>query len=124
MKIEEYIKSLDSIKINDSAVKDVEERYKIKCPEILKKIISNAKEPVFLDDEIRILSLLEILNASRDLHVQFIKLGMIPFADCYDNDFIVYCRDGKWAYFNITDEIKYDEVQEFYDLFKKESLNE
>lgn len=118
MTINEYVTQLDNIKINNSAVKDIEERYNIKCPDVLRKIISNSKKSVFLDHEIRVLSLSEMLNAPRNLHVDFINLGMIPFADCFDNNFAVYCRNRKWASFNIVDQCKYNETASFGELFK------
>lgn len=117
MTIQKYMEQLKDIAINTSAVKDIEDRYRIKCPEPLKRLISNAKESVFLDHEIRILSLKEILNAPVNLHVDFIRLGIIPFADCYDNDFAVYCRNGEWALFNIVDQCKFNETSEWEKLF-------
>lgn len=43
-----------------------------------------------MDDGVRILAFKEILNAKEELHVDFKADGIIPVADCGENDFIVY----------------------------------
>lgn len=117
MTIHEYIDKIQQLERHVALINDIEDRYQMSLPEVLKDIISNSREPVFLEDDVRILSISEILNANKTLSVDFIALGMIPFADCYDNDFAVYCRDGKWAIFNIIDECKFDETDDILNLF-------
>lgn len=100
----EFIKSINEASIDDSKVKKIEDLYSDSLPEVVKKIISCNDSSLFLDDEIRILSLTEIINAEKDLHVDFPGVGIVPIADCGDNDFIVYdYKNSAWAKFNIVD---------------------
>lgn len=112
----EYLKSLVSIKVNKEISKKIISVYSDNLPEIVLKIASNAKEPIFLDDDSRILSYDEMIDAEQDLRVQFKEKGIIPLVDCGENDFIVYHFENKiWSKFNIVDETVFK---------KKDSLEE
>ena len=108
----DYLDKVIGYNYDEKKLKIIHEMYSDQLPEILEKIISNSDEAVFFDDGTRILSYSEILDAEKDLHIEFKDKGLIPISDCGDNDFIVYDFINKiWAKFNIADEI----------LFKKRS---
>ena len=70
------------------------------------------------DDIIRLLSHDEILNASRELDVDFVELQLIPLMDTGDNDFIVFDIDGgNWCKFNIVDSIKFKHKESLEGFF-------
>ncbi len=57
------------------------------------------------------------MDAEKDLHVAFKSKGIIPFADCGENDFVVYeSNKGKWAKFNIIDETMFKEKADIREL--------
>ena len=100
----EFIKSINEASIDNSKEKKIEDLYADNLPEVIKRIISCNDSSIFLDDEIRILSFTEIIDAEKDLHVDFHSIGVIPMVDCGDNDFIVYdYNNSTWAKFNIVD---------------------
>ena len=101
----EYMDTLSVAQIDKAKVEMVCSTYGADFPNIVKKIISSADETVFLDNGYRRLSISEIIDAEKDLHVQFRKKGILPLMDCGENDFIVYhFVDNFWSYFNIVDE--------------------
>lgn len=78
------------------------------------RIVSSLESPVFWDgrEVCRLMSLSEIAHAASDLHVDFTKLGLIPFFDRGDNNFIVYMPGPhQWAMFNIHDETLWEQGQ-------------
>jgi hypothetical protein len=100
----EYLEGMDELQIDNEKVSKIESLYGSKVPEVVKKIISNNDETIFLE-ECRVLSLVEIADAETDLHVDFKGKQILPLFDCMDNDFIVYhYGTGKWSLFNIVDE--------------------
>lgn len=112
----EYIQQLASVKINMEKVSKVANIYGKDLPEAVQEIVSASEESIFFDDNSRILAFDEILDAEQDLHVDFKAKGMIPLADCGENDFIVYnIGEKNWSKFNIVDEVSFK---------KKESLEE
>ena len=108
----EFLESLHDNQIDDLKVKQIEDLYKCNISDEVKQIVSNCDETIFFDDDdSRVLSFDEILDAEEDLHVEFIKKKMLPLFDCLDNDFIVYKTDTHtWTRFNIVDEIDFDEA--------------
>lgn len=105
MTAKEYLGSLESLKLEKEKVDRIESLYADNLPEIIQKIVSNSREAVFFDDDSRVLSYDEIVDAEKDLHVSFKDKGILPLVDCGDNDFIVYhFADKTWSKFNITDE--------------------
>ena len=102
---QEYLESLDAVQVDKAKVDQLEEQYGCSFPEVVAKVISSAPETIFFDDEGRILSFDEMTDAEKDLHIAFSKLGLLPLADCGENDFIVYhVQDGVYSFFNIVDE--------------------
>lgn len=105
MKKKEYLDWLANKNVDKKRVKKIQEVYRLILPVIIQKIISNNDESIFFDDEYRILSFREIVDANYDLHVDFKGKGLIPLVDCGENDFIVYLSNEEiWAKFNIVDE--------------------
>ncbi len=119
MTSKEYIKALNDHNIDNKRINGVIDLYADNLPEIVLKIVSSAKETVFLDDDKRVLSYDEIVDAEKDLHVNFKEKGMIPLIDCGDNDFIVYdFNDSSWFKFNIVDEAVFKRKNSIYELLK------
>ncbi len=115
----EYIEKISSMKIDDSKVRKVESIYGGGLPEVVKKIVSNNEEAEFFDDGVRIMSFDEILDAEKDLHIEFHSKGLIPLADCGENDFIVYhLKDKIWSKFNIIDETVFKKKNDLSELLK------
>ena len=116
----DYLRELQNQKIDDSKVKKIEKLYKCTIPDDVKRIISNCDETIFFDDDdCRVLSFDEILDAEEDLEVEFRKEKMIPLFDCLDNDFIVYKTDSQtWMLYNIVDEMDFDEVDSLEELLE------
>ncbi len=115
----EYLSSLAGIKPDQKKADRVASLYTSNLPQIIQKIISRAKEPVFLDDGSRVLAYDEIVDAEKDLHVAFKERGMIPLVDCGENDFIVYhFEDRIWSKFNIIDETVFKKKKGLEELLK------
>jgi len=105
MGIREYLDDIKERPVNEERVKAIESRYGFALPLPIKHIIS--AEDVFSSDkeEIRVMSFEEILYAEEELHADFEGEGIIPVADCYSNDFIVYNdREKNWSMYNIVDQ--------------------
>ena len=113
----EYIKEINKSTIDNEKINHITEKYSDQLPDIVKKIVSYSDSGIFLDDEIRILSYEEILNAEKDLHVPFKDLCILPLADCEDNDFIVFdYKNSLWAKFNIVDKTIFKKRQTLEEL--------
>ncbi len=118
MLITEYVNSLENTNINQSKVTIINDTYKCTLPIEIQKIITNNEKSIFLDNECRILSFQEIVDANSDLHVDFIKQMLLPIADCYDNDFLVYdYKNNVWCMYNIIDELIFDKNIDLNKLF-------
>lgn len=114
----EYLTKLNARPVNESLVSQLEMKYNCVFPEIFAKIISNSTESVFFDDGSRILSVTEIMNADDDLHIPFTNLGIVPFVDCGENDFIVFhVKDGVYSIFNIVEECFFRRKENLTELF-------
>lgn len=115
----EYFAKLELVSIDDKKMKTISELYSANLPEVLQKIISYAKDPIFFDDGIRILSYDEMIDAEEDLHIDFKRKGIIPVADCGENDFIVYhYNDSLWSKYNIIDESVFKKRRTIEELLK------
>lgn len=109
MTSKQYVLGIISTKENKDKIEKLETLYKTSFPDVIKKIISAADEPQFFDDDSRMMSFDEMIDAENDLHIEFSKLGIFPIIDCGENDFIVYHTKSKsWSKFNINEEITYD----------------
>ena len=110
MKLSDKLKTLAEVAINANIAYKVETAYICIIPDYVKKIISIDDNSVFYDDRgfLRKLSTSEILNATEQLHIDFIGISLLPIFDIGDNDFIVYdLKERCWYLFNIVDEIKF-----------------
>ena len=114
---QEYIKAVKSTNIDMKTVSKLERVYNHTLPTIIAGIVSYSSEAVFFDDDTRILSVAEMLDAEKDLHVDFVNQGMMPIADCNENNFIVFhFETGKWSKYNIEDGIVFKEREHFEEL--------
>ncbi len=103
-----YFDHLTKVKIDNKNVNKIQNLYGVKLPDIIKRLLSSNKSTIFFEDGTRILALVEILDAEKDLHIEFKNKGLIPLADCGDNDFIVYdFKKNKYSIFNIIDEVSF-----------------
>ena len=113
----EYLRSLVNVKKDKKKAKKISDIYTNNLPDIIMKIVSNGEKTIFLDNGIRALSYDEIVDAERDLHVEFGNNGMIPLFDCGENDFIVYhFSNDKWSKFNIVDKVVFKTREKLEDL--------
>lgn len=116
---QEYLEKVLRTVIDDVKVSKVQKVYGCKLPEIIQKIVSTNDETIFFDDDTRILSLNEIIDAEKDLHVDFISKKIIPLADFGENDFIVYHFDDNiWSKFNIVDETMFKKRHDLSELLR------
>ena len=70
---------------------------------ILSKI---EKNPIFLDDEIRLLSEEEVLTLNKQLEIGNEYIILI---DCFDNNYLCYSKlENEFKIYNIDDNIFYD----------------
>lgn len=105
MGIRDYLDEIQGHPVNEENVRAIESRYGFSLPELVKHIVS--EETVFFSDEeeIRVLPFEEILDAEEELRADFEGEGIIPVADCYENDFIVYNdKEKNWSMYNIVDQ--------------------
>lgn len=118
MNKKDYINSLPSQIIDEEKVKRIEELYQCHISDDVKRIVSNCDDTLFFDDDdCRVLSFEEIIDAEQDLQVDFVKNHMIPLFDCFDNDFIVYRTDShSWTMYNIVDQIDCQDADSYEEL--------
>ncbi|WP_028517448.1 hypothetical protein [Ruminococcus flavefaciens] len=120
MTIKEYLGKIKELKIDEIKVNHIEKQYSEGIPKNVKRLISNCDKTIFFDNDniLRLLSFSEIMNAEKDLHVDFKSRNMIPLFDCGDNDFIVYnYKDANWAKFNIIDEVIFKTENNLEEVF-------
>ena len=111
----EYVKSVNTTPINETRVNEINRIYKTKIEGQVAKLISYADMVDFFDEERRALGYKEIIDATKDMKIDFDEMGIIPLIDAYDNTFIVYLvYEKQWAKFNIMDKA----------IFKKKSTLE
>lgn len=106
----DFLSEIATCNVDQERVSKIEKVYNNTLPGTVKLLISFSEESVFFDDGCRTLSFSEIVDAEKDLHVNFVKLGILPLFDCNENDFIVYHFDEKnWSKYNIVDECSFKE---------------
>jgi hypothetical protein len=90
--------------------------YKVQLPEAVKRVVSIiGSNTLFYEDKdiLRSLSESEVLNATKDLSVDFVGKSLLPLFDIGDNDFIVYDLSEKcWYLFDIVDEVKFKKSED------------
>lgn len=121
MQLNHFLNNISKTPIQVSTIKRIEATYLVKIPEVISHICSACSDGIFFDSKqvIRLLSTEEIINASRELHVDFVKMHIIPIFDVGDNNFIIYdVLSKKWSKFNIVDEVKFKTTDNIFDLFE------
>lgn len=117
-----YLIDLFDLKINDEKVSVLEDAYKCNLSPMVKRIISNCDEPIFLDED-RVMSYNEIKYASEDLEFDFNKINCMPIIDCGSNYYILYnFKDKKWCSFCLADETVFNQFNTLKELMDKRYL--
>ena len=88
----EFILALSKTVSDGRKVDAIQQIYGKLLPSDVQKIISFDSRGTFLDGDrfCRLLSFDEISKASEELHVDFVRHGIVPLFDTGDNDFIVF----------------------------------
>ncbi len=83
-----------------------------------KEMIDVIQNPSKYDkSEKRVMTIEEILDANDDMGVDFVGLRLIPFVDCFDNDYICFdIKNKNWTMFNSVDELKFRPCDKLEDL--------
>ena len=111
------INSIMDTPINTDKVAKVQALYEDSFPEFVQRMLSYMEDVVFIDDDLRLLSYREVVNASEELHVDFQTKCILPLIDCGDNDFISYgTDDGTWFLYNIVENVKFKERESLGEL--------
>lgn len=106
MKKQDFINKLIEMKINDKIVELVEKKYLCKLNDEVKRVLSFEDINFSINDESRLLSSDDILNADKKYDYEFTKKHLIPLMDCSDNDLLVYDVEKKqYSKFNIVDKL-------------------
>lgn len=104
----DYINAVELCEIKEIRVKEIEKKYAAELNPVAKKIISYADSVDFFDEERRALSYLEILDPEKNIGFNFVKQGLVPFVDLYDNSYAVFnVRTCDWGRFNTVDGVLY-----------------
>ena len=105
----EFLKTVTETKINSDLLSKIEQKYGKLTSLTVQQLVSVQKDTLFFGD-FRMLSNDEIVNATEELHVDFITKNILPLIDCGDNDFIVFhIKTNKWSKLNIVDECLFKE---------------
>ena len=105
----EYLSNVENMTINQERIKEISVKYSVGIRnDLIAKVISYAGQVTFFDEERRALDYSEIIGASKEYEIDFVKLGIIPFVDAFDLTFVVYIiKDDKWGRFSIVDQSVY-----------------
>jgi hypothetical protein len=120
MKIHDFIELIDSQPMDVVFSEKLRQLYGAEIPTCLQKVVSISPEGMFFDgdDTLRLLAKTEIIEASKELQVDFIGLQLIPIFDTGDNDFIVFDIESNiWCKFNIVDSIKFKRKKALSEFF-------
>jgi hypothetical protein len=119
-----FMTQIQATNIDQSKIEKIKKIYGVSnLPELIEKILSNDQHHCI--NNTRFLSFSEITDAKKDLNVDFAGKGILPIADCGDNDFIVYhFKDHKWSKFNIVDEVVFKKGKSFKELISSGVANE
>ncbi len=113
----EYLSNVEKCPINKERISCMMKIYNVEFTDFLAQIISYADSADFIDEERRVLSFEEIVDAGKSLGVDFVSLGMIPIIDAYDNDYIVYVfAEELWAKFNVIDQVTFKKKSTLQEL--------
>lgn len=119
MKIKDFINSKSPLK--NENIELIKKLYNLKdLSEEILSFISALDQTIFFDDEeVRLLSLQEIVDADIDLGTEFIVEKLLPLFDLGDNDFIVYDFNNKnWCKYNIAENFKFSCKNNINDILK------
>ena len=119
MNLREKLDSINNVQIDETYVSEVESAYQTELSDEVKRVLSLSKVAVPYEDQmmLRGLSNSEILNASKNLRVDFIEHSVLPVFYTGDNDYAAYdFSERQWCLFNIVDELKFSESSNLVDV--------
>lgn len=101
-------------------INSIKEKFDIEINDELKEILSFVKEePIFFDEEKRLLSSEEILNGKEELQL---TKDIIPIIDLYDNEYLGYdILNKEFVKFDISDDYIFEKlksIQVYIDMLK------
>jgi hypothetical protein len=112
MMVNEIMEKLNNTLVSTEKSELLSKMYGTTLPDIIYKILSCKLEDNFISENIRLLYSSEMLDADK----AFVDKGLVPVADCMDNDYVVYrIRDQKWCLYNLFDECEFsihDDLEE------------
>lgn len=120
MKVNDFAKIIDSIKCDTQVAERLSAIYGKVLPEAVIKVLSYNKAGEFFDsdDICRLMSTDEVANASKELGVDFIAVGIVPVIDIGDNCFVCFdLASNEWLKYNIIDVIGYCRKSTFGGMF-------
>lgn len=120
MKVVEFVNKVDNVVYDESIANTIRSCYGGDVPDIVLQAISLSPNGEFFDsdDVCRLLSLAEIVSATRELGVDFLKIRTIPLFDVGDNCFVCYNMALKcWEQYNIVDMISYGQKATLVEMF-------
>lgn len=122
MDIMDFLISLGQGSRDEQSAEKIEQVYGVRLKDDIKQVLSKKPEGIFFasDDILRLLSCEEIIDASRNMNVDFVGLKLIPIMDTGDNDYIVYDIEKRsWCKFNIVDNTKFKQRKSLKEFFPK-----
>ena len=118
MSIDEFIMKTEQTVINSEIVKNIEEKYDTILDDFVSKLVSVDKGSIFVENNVRRLSLYEILNSDDEYGTKFTSEHIIPLFDLSDNDFLGYdYLEKDWKIYNIIDKSIFDTKPQLKDYF-------
>lgn len=125
MFIKEFLANTVLNEHDNEKLSKIQMLYGSHLSEEVTRIISkmNMIDSIFFDDEdfVKLLSVEEVIDASCDMNVDFVKHNIIPIFDIGDNDYISFnLKKCNWCKFNIVDEISFSFKASVDDFFKSE----
>ncbi len=113
----EYLFEVKRCELSTKKINQIEKKYSQKVPNVLGEVLSFAGNVDFFDEERRAMDFDEIVTSSEELNIDFVKLGLVPVIDAYDNTYIVYSFfENVWAKYNIIDKTMFKKKENLEDV--------
>ena len=120
MNVTEFINDINNVSLDSEIDAKIKSVYGASVPDYVLQILSARPQGEFFDsdDVCRIMSVDEILNASKELEVDFVAAEKIPVFDVGDNCFVCYdLKANVWLKYNIVDMTSYGRKATLNEMF-------